>query len=245
MARNPKSNTLPMSYDEQLAKEAQAMQQRISAATGDRIRFNGSHSFITPEGDESEELEVVVLDFVSTNLFYDRPYDKDNPAPPACFAIGPEPSNLVPSSNSPDVQSDTCSACPMNQFGSALTGKGKACKNSRLVAVSPLPGDNETMAEMPIWVMAIPPTSLKAFDGYVRGLATRHQSVPIQFLSRIVHDKADQYAAPRITADRPLTKDELAAAMERRAEAQERLTAEPDVSQYEPPKPKATGRARR
>jgi hypothetical protein len=125
MATRAKAN-LPVNYAEQLAKEAAEISKRIATPSGDRIRFNSNRSLITPDGGEGEELEVVVVDFVSSNLFYDGPFDRDNPQPPGCFAIGVEPSLLVPSPNSPNKQAETCSACPNNQFGSA--GKGKACK---------------------------------------------------------------------------------------------------------------------
>ena len=138
MATRAKAN-LPVNYQEQLAKEAAEISKRIATPSGDRIRFNSNRSLITPDGGEGEELEVVVVDFVSSNLFYDGPFDRDNPQPPGCFAIGVEPSLLVPSPNSPNKQAETCSACPNNQFGSA--GKGKACKNTRLLAVAPVAMD--------------------------------------------------------------------------------------------------------
>jgi hypothetical protein len=238
----PAGKNLPMSYDEQLAKEAAAIQSRIQAPAGDRVRYNANKSFQTPDGAEGETLQVVVLDFLSTNMFYDRPFNKDNPMPPACFAIGSEPSLLVPSDNSPDKQSDSCTGCPMNQFGSASSGSGKACKNTRLVAVSPLAGDGEDPADMPIWIMQIPPASLKAFDGYVRALASKHQSVPVRFLTEVSMDSNETFAAPRFAVVRPLDNDELGAVMGLREQARERLLVEPDVSTYEAPKPVAVRR---
>lgn len=233
MAR-AKSN-LPVNYEEQLAKEAAEIAKRIAAPTGDRIRFNANRAFITPDGMEGETLEVVIVDFVSSNLFYDGPFDRDNPQPPGCFAIGPEPSLLVPSPNSPNKQSETCTACPNNQFGSALTGKGKACKNTRLLALMPasaLGSDDEA----PIWIMSVPPTSLKAYDSYVHSLAAKHRTVPIGVVTEISLDPANTFASPRFRVVRPLQAKELGSFMERREEANGRLTAEPDVSQYVPPR---------
>ena len=115
MATRAKAN-FPVNYQEQLAKEAAEISKRIATPSGDRIRFNSNRSLITPDGGEGEELEVVVVDFVSSNLFYDGPFDRDNPQPPGCFAIGVEPSLLVPSPNSPNKQAETCSACPNNQL---------------------------------------------------------------------------------------------------------------------------------
>ena len=231
---------LPVNYEEQLAKEAAEIAKRIAAPTGDRIRFNANRAFITPDGMEGETLEVVIIDFVSSNLFYDGPFDRDNPQPPGCFAIGPEPSLLVPSPNAPNKQAETCSSCPNNQFGSAPNGKGKACKNTRLLALMPASA-LESDEEAPIWILSVPPTSLKAYDSYVHSLASKHRTVPIGVVTEISLDPANTFASPRFRVVRPLKPTELGVFMERRDEANGRLTAEPDVSQYVPPAPVGRG----
>lgn len=234
MAPRAKTN-LPVNYAEQLAKEAAEISKRISTPSGDRIRFNSNRLFATPDGGEGEELEVVVVDFVSSNLFYDGSFDRDNPQPPVCFAIGSEPSLLVPSPNSPNKRADTCSACPKNQFGSA--GKGKACKNTRLLAVMPVAMDGE---DPPIWIMSVPPTSMKAFDAYVQTLSAKHKTIPIGVVTRISLDQSVQFAAPRFNVVRPLKAEEFETYMSRREEANTRLTAEPDVTQYRAPRSAGT-----
>jgi hypothetical protein len=229
--------TLPVNYNEQLAREAAEISKRIATPSGDRVRFNSNRGFVTPDGNEGEELEVVIVDFMSSNLFYDGPFDRDKPQPPACFAIGPEPSLLVPSDNSPNKQAEVCTVCPNNQFGSA--GKGKACKNTRLLAVMPLAMDG---GESPIWIMSVPPTSMKAFDGYVSTLASKHKTIPVGVVTRITLDQTVQFAAPRFTVVRPLDGSEIGTYMANREEARTRLAMEPDVSQYVPPAQTAPSR---
>jgi hypothetical protein len=229
---------LPVNYAEQLAKEAAEISKRIATPSGDRIRLNGNRSITTPDGNDGEALEVVIVDFVSSNLFYEGQFDRDNPQPPGCFAIGPEPSLLVPSPNSPNKQADTCSVCANNQFGSA--GKGKACKNTRLLAVMPLSMDGDSP---PIWIMSVPPTSMKAFDAYVTTLASKHKTIPIGVVTEISLDQGVTFAAPRFRVVRPLQGEEFQTYMERREEANTRLTAEPDVSQYQPVNMPARGQA--
>lgn len=231
MSREVKN--LPISYEEQLAKEVANMAKRISAPTGNRIRFNGNLSIITPDGNEGEAVDVVIVDFMSNNYFYDRPYNKDNPAPPACFAIGTEPSMLVPSANSPAVQAATCATCPMNQFGSSPNGRGKACKNTRVLAVAPVLDGGETP---PLWLMTVSPSALKPFDAYVHSLASKHRTIPTGVVTEISLDSNVQYASPKFRVVRPLEGEELGTFMELREEAVSLLTVEPDVSQYEPVK---------
>jgi len=227
---------LPVNYEEQLAKELVEITKRIAAPTGDRIRFNANRAFIAPDGTEGDTLETVIVDFVSSNLFYDSPFDRDNPQPPACFAIGPEPALLVPSPNSPNKQSDACATCPNNQFGSSLTGKGKACKNTRLLALMPAAALDNPDVEAPIWILSVPPTSIKTFDAYVHSLLVKQKTVPISVITEISLDPSSTYASLRFKAIRPLQNDELGIFMTRREEANKRLIVEPDVSQYTPPK---------
>lgn len=242
-AKRPQPN-LPINYEEQFAKEASGIAKRIAAPSGDRIRFNSNRSFITPDGMEGETLEVVIVDFMSSNMFYDGQFDRDNPQPPACFAIGEEPSMLIPSSNSPNKQAETCSSCPNNQFGSSPTGRGKACKNTRLLAV--MPADAlESEDEAPVWIMAIPPTSLKAFDNYVSTLSSRYKTIPLGVVTQITMDSTATFAAPRFSVMRPLQSAEIGTFAQRREEATRRLTTEPDVSGYTPPKQVGRGPAPR
>lgn len=227
------TSTLPINYAEELAKEAAEISKRVANPSGDRIRYNGSRGFTTPDGEEATAVEVVIVEFTSVNMYYDGPYDRDNIAAPACFAIGDEPSTLIASSNSPDKQSDACATCPMNQFGSATVGKGKACKNTRLVAVTPA---HEISKDSAIWIASIPPASLKQFDSYISGLASKHQTIPMGVVSEMYMDTASDYASPRFRVVRMSTNDELKDLFSLRKEAKARLAAEPDVSTYQPPK---------
>lgn len=224
---------LPVNYEEQLAKEAAEITKRISSPSGDRIRFNGNSAFITPDGMEGKTIEAVIVDFMSSNLFYDSAFDREKPQPPGCFAIGTEPSMLVPSPNSPNKQADTCTVCPNNQFGSS--GKGKACKNTRLLALMPISALENPNEEAPIWIMSVPPTSLTAFDNYVKTLSSRHRTVPVGVITSISLDPSNTYASPRFAVVKPLEGKQLGIFMSRREEANRRLAAEPDVSGYTAP----------
>lgn len=237
----PKRTTsnLPINYQEQLAKESAEIASRISSGVGgDRIRSKGNQHFILPDSTEAEELEVVIVDFNSQNMLYDRPYDAKNPIPPACFAIGKNPSELTPSTNSPDAQAESCAACPNNQFNSdPKGGKGKACKNTRLLAMLPSASLDEPDEDATIWTLSIPPAALAYFDGYVRTLAAKHKVTPTGVITRVTLGTGD-FFSPRFEVVRPLQPNELGVFMRRRDEAIARLNAEPDVSQYTPPAPR-------
>lgn len=227
------TSQLPLDISAMIEAEAAKIQSQIAAPSGDRIRISKNGTIVCPDGSEGQSIECVILDFVSSNMYYDRPYTKDEVYPPACFSIGKEPSLLCPSKNSPNRVSDTCSACPNNQFGSALSGKGKACKNTRLVAVSPIEGEDN-----PIWILSVPPTSVKTFDAYVSNLATRNKTIPVGVVTRISQDSDSEFVKPNFDVVRPLDAEELGVFFPLREAALTRLMSEPDTSGYEAPKPR-------
>ena len=94
--------------------------------------------------------------------------------------------------------------------------------------------------EAPIWILSVPPTSLKAFDFYVHTLSAKHKTVPVGVITQVSLDPGNTFASPRFNVVRPLQGKELGMFMSRREEANQRLTAEPDVTQYTAPK--ASGR---
>lgn len=73
---------------EALQQQALANASRIEPGGGKNIRIGQDKSFSLPDGTKTrEDLQLVVVDFVSRNEYYDRPYSKDDVSPPACFAI--------------------------------------------------------------------------------------------------------------------------------------------------------------
>lgn len=234
-----KKSSAVVSLKEQLAAQAAAMSKRVAAPTGNTISTAGK-KFKLPDGRRSgDPIEVVVLDFVSSNQYYDRDYDADNPCPPACFALGDDPRELVPSDNSPAKQSEDCQSCPMNQFGTAKTGGGKACTNGRLLAVVPPDAHEET----PIWLLRVSPSSLKSFDGFVRSTASSLALPPVGVVVTVSFDDNVDY--PKLEFSNPVPNDNLEVHVARQAEARELLTTEPDVSTYAPvAPPKSKGPAR-
>lgn len=223
-----------------LRKQAEANAARVAPATGKSIRIGQDKTFTLPDGTKTREpLQLVVVDFVSRNEFYVGAYNKDDISPPACFAIGPDPTTLVPSNNSPEKQNDVCKGCPQNEFGSSPTGAGKACKNQRYLAVLPPDADDET----DIWLLKVSPTGIKSFDGFVAG-ASRMQMAPVQMVVTVGFSDAVQY--PSLEFSDPQPNENLAVHFARQDEAREMLMAEPDVSSYSAePKAKAKPASRK
>lgn len=226
--------TALVSMQDAIKKELAEVASRTGAPGGDVIRLTKTKRFKLPDGQEVSELPAVIVDHVTYRRFYDKPFDPQKPSPPACFAVSVTPTDMAPPKDVPVRQSDKCSSCPMNEFGSGVNGKGKACKETRDLAVLPPDADAETE----IAVVSVSPTGLKSYDGYVRTIAASLQKATFQVVTEITMDEASEHQSLRFGNPQPASPDLQLVAFNARAGARERLMAYPDTSQYEAPKAK-------
>lgn len=224
-----------------LKAQAEQMVDRTAPAGGNAIRVTQDKQFLLPDGSKTPgPLQLVIVDFTAKHAFYEGSYDAKNIVPPACFAIGTNPLKMVPSKNSPLSQAVDCQVCPNNVFGS--DGDGKACKNSRVLAVLP----PDATADTPMWTLATSSTAIKGFDGFVTSVARVFQTPPIGVVATVSFDPNVTYA--KLVFSDPQPNVNLAEHFARQDEAKAMLTVEPDVSKFvkaPPPRGKATAGARR
>ena len=213
------------------------MQQRIQAPSGNGISIRDKQ-FKFPDGRIVDSLNVVVLDFITRNLFYVGRYDPKNPAPPTCFAIGKDLKTMRPSEHSPEVQHDgPCATCSNNTFGS--NGAGKACKNTRLLAVLEVGSE---YASAPIYTISVPPKSLKAFDGYINTIGSLLKRAHWGVQTSIAfHPEAEH---EQLVFGHSGANESIGECLSRLPEAEMLLTVEPDTSRLEA-KPAAPARGGR
>lgn len=183
---------LPVNIEEQIKKQLEAQKGQLGALPSNKIATKGKN-FTLPNGQSSPgPMEVVILDFIWFMVNYPGVYNANNPQQPNCFAIGrdnPDSGLLSPDETVADRQHDNCKECPKNQWKSAPTGNGKACKNQRrLVVLAPNAGpDSEPMT------IYVSPGALKHFDSYVSRLAAEHGILPVQAITEISFDKNQSY----------------------------------------------------
>lgn len=224
--------------DQELSQEVATLKQQIGQPGGRAIKIKNT-GFVSPEGmDLGTEIQIVVLDFTSKNMFYDRPYDPNNPAPPACFAQGKVLDDMKPEPDCPAIQADACKVCPLNQFGTGTNGKSKACKNTRELAVLLIDPENDeslTDPSAPVYTLSVPPTGLRAFDGAVAAIARSLAGPPIKAILTATVKDAGTYGL--LSFVDPVPNPHYAMHVARRAECKDLLERKPDFSQYEAPKP--------
>lgn len=219
--KKPSSGAL-VSIKEQMAAELASLASRTAPPSGAKIKAKKT-GFTMPDGTETDTFDCVIIDFVTAHNFYPGKYDPKNIVPPDCAARGEIPTAMMPFADAPDVQSDSCSVCPMNQFGS--DGDGKACKNSRLLAVLPPDADEST----PIWLLEVSPTAIKGFDGYVGSVARSFQMPPIGVITTVSLDPNVDYA--KIVFGNPQPNANIEAHFPRRVESREMLMLKPSFEQ--------------
>ena len=99
-----------------------------------------------------------------SKVYYVKGYEEGAAnAKPDCFSndgVRPDAAAATP-------QSKACASCPHNVFGTGAGGKGKACSDSRRVAVAASGTPNEPM------LLRVPPASLKNLAEYARLLGEK------------------------------------------------------------------------
>ena len=207
---------------------------RIGASGGgDVISINnGKRCFVMPNEQETDEFEALIVDFAYRNEYYIGAYNPKVITPPACFAIAPSAAQLTPSENSPVKQNASdCATCQQNQFGTHISGSGKACKNTVLIAI--LPPDEAVLESHDIWVLKTSPTAIRPFNKYASKVS--QMNLPIGVVrTRFFFDPDTSYASVRFEA-LGIEAECIDGVMERKEEASKRLLEEPDVSQFEMP----------
>jgi hypothetical protein len=186
------TTNLPINVDDEIKKQLQAQKGQLGALPSNKIGLKNK-VFTLPDGQSSEKpLECIILDFAWGLVHYPGAYNSNNPQQPNCFAIGrenPEGGELKPHASVKKPLGENCKDCEKNQWQSAATGKGKACKNQRRLVVVP-PDFDESTEPMTIYVS---PNGLKNFDKYVSRLNNELGVLPVQVITEISFDRDQSY----------------------------------------------------
>jgi hypothetical protein len=130
-------------------------------------------------------LRLVVVGAVHENVYYPGRFDPDTPQAPTCYAFAdsaaddPEAS-MKPHPEAEDPQADACAECENNIMGSADTGRGKACKNSRRLCVVTEDAleSAEALKAAEVRLLKVPVTSVKGWAQYVRNTLGEDLGLP-------------------------------------------------------------------
>ncbi len=161
-------------WDEELAKRAAIAMGMEEASLGGG-NFVSTRAGVLKYRDNpvpGNKMNVIILDHIFENDWYEHEFDADNPANPDCFALGKSAATLAPHENATQPQHPKCQDCPLGgkeAWGTSDKGRGKACKNTRrliMITEDALKDIENAQAAM----IKIPVTSVKAWAGYVKSL---------------------------------------------------------------------------
>lgn len=120
------------------------------------------------EGDPRSNLEVVIVKSNPhlSKVFYQSGYEEGSQAKPTCYSND----GTRPADDAQTPQAEKCAVCPNNVWGSRITdngSKGKACSDSRRLAVAPVADLENPM------LLRVPAASLKDLTAYAEMLTRR------------------------------------------------------------------------
>jgi hypothetical protein len=262
VTKKQSKSTAVANWDEQLAKEAEVA-AGMEANTGGG-QFFGLRGGILSWQDApmpNNQMAVVIVDSILENVFYEGKYDPDTPQSPVCFAFGREEKSMAPhqlvldAGNQACGESGLCSGCEMNEWASADVGRGKACRNTRRLAMIPagVIGDNgkfqifddeEHFATAAVGFMKLPVTSVKGYASFVKQVAAALRRPPFGIVTKVkvVPDAKSQF---KVTFEpiSPLPDELMPIIMKRNEEVKATIDFPYQPNEEEAPPPKKGSRA--
>lgn len=108
---------------------------------------------------------IIRMNAGTAKVFYLKGYDPESSEKqkPDCYSND----GVAPASDAANAQSKKCATCAHNQFGSARMGKGKACADSKRLAIATADQINEPM------LVRVPPASLQSLREFLKTLDNR------------------------------------------------------------------------
>ena len=128
-------STALQSIQEKIKAQLIPAREAILQATARTISTKGK-IFTLPSGESPQQtLNAIILDWRNYNKYYTGAYNAQKPEPPACYAIHSVIAEMKPGPQVKRPSNPDCATCTFNKFGSVMTGRGKACKNTIRLAV--------------------------------------------------------------------------------------------------------------
>lgn len=140
------------------------------------IKQGGDSTLVENPNDPGEPATSLNVVLVKANpyiskVYYENGYEEGADTKPTCYSNN----GIAPEDDSEVKQNPKCASCPKNQWGSRITDngkKGKACSDSRRVAIAPADDPENAM------LLRVPAASLKPLMVYGKALSQR--GIPYQ-----------------------------------------------------------------
>lgn len=216
--------------EKQYESDVEDASARLAKPVGNTIGIRNSK--FSYKGDIiGRSMVSIIVDFVNAQTWYNEPFDPDNPSPPSCHALSVSGDEMKPFKTSPMKQSDWCDGCPLDAWGTADVGDGKACAQQYKLAILAA-GPGETLQNAELAILTVPPTSLNNFTKYVKDMKKKFTRPPHGVLTRFAFDEDEEWPVLTFEDEAKINNIEDAQMINsRRDEARELLMTPPDFSQ--------------
>lgn len=199
-------------YDEAYAAQAKLWAEQEATNNTKSLGTMGGILTIGEEAMPGDQICAIILDSAKMNTLYRNkleglPYNKDDKSPPICYGFARGNDAMAPHISMAkhleyfQPQHSDCTSCQWNQWGSALTGKGKMCDNRRRLTLvqagiyTPKKGSNDFdlgifndpqhYRETDLVNITIPPASLEGWSKYVAQLSAAMHRPPFGVITRL------------------------------------------------------------
>lgn len=173
-----------ISYEDELKKLAIATAQ-VEKPSSNWLSFKSGVLSYAGQPAPNNKVEVVVLDSIFENAYYEGRFNPNDPSPPTCFAFAEKDEELAPHESVESPQNTQCAGCKWNEWKSDPDGgKGKACKNSRRIAVMTA-NDLVNVDKADVALARIPVTSVKNWSTYANQIANTLKIPPLGVVTEL------------------------------------------------------------
>ena len=151
-----------------VARQAEAAQGLRT--TGSYISFKNAILKVDGQAVPNNMADVRVLAAIGERSYYKEAFSADEVQVPTCYALD----SLFPHPEAKEAQSDGCSECQWNKWGTAVDSRGnpargKACREGARIVVVPA---NVPLKTAPLYTAKVPVTSLGAVTAFSARCAT-------------------------------------------------------------------------
>jgi hypothetical protein len=224
-----------INWEKQLEADAAiAAKQEENTSTGTFFGLKAGQLTWDGEAVKGNSMVCIILGSIHENVYYTGAYDPEVRQGPKCYAFGHDEKILKPHEKvfeAGNEENAECTGCPQNEWGSALKGKGKACRNTRRLAIIvagtltksgdyELFEDTEHFETTTLGFMKLPVTSTKGFASYVKSAAGVLRRPPYALITKVsVTPDTDTQFKVNFEAFANVPNELMPAIMKRRAEA--------------------------
>lgn len=180
--------TAVVNWEDQLAKYATEAAAEEPVFGGKFLSLKAGRLALDKVPCANNKLDVVVIANTTEYALYERKYDSNNPQPPICYAFGKDEAVMVPHEKASKPQHTDCATCPNNAWGSDPDGgKGKACKNTRRLALlaADVINNPASIADAEEIYVKLPVMSAKNWAAYVQGCNSQYRRPPFGVITSI------------------------------------------------------------